>query len=71
MTESWLIIIGNNCPSLNGTINGEVEIILDSRNEIVAQYTCQNGFKLVGNQNRTCQQSDSTWIGQIPLCIKS
>ena len=33
----------------------------------VATYTCDTGFLLIGDNNRTCQ-ADSTWTGTDPTC---
>ena len=39
----------------------------------VATYECEEGFVLVGNENRTCTEGDSTsvigeWSGGMPTC---
>ncbi len=51
--------------------NGNYKIVIDNRNEIIATYTCKDGYTLVGNQNRTCQQFTNTWMGRMPTCVIS
>jgi hypothetical protein len=54
------------CPHLQAPADGAVRYndrVVDS----VAQYTCDEGFSLVGDDSRTCQ-FDSTWSGEEPTC---
>ena len=31
-------------------------------------YICEKGYKLVGSQRRTCQESTKLWTGSLPSC---
>ena len=35
----------------------------------ICQYTCMDGFKLIGNTSRTCQ-SDGLWSGSGATCYR-
>ncbi len=37
-------------------------------NGTVAMYTCNDGFKLDGNVNRTCDTGN--WTGTVPVCVE-
>ena len=54
-----------NCPALSVT-NG---VVTHSTTTLgaVATYSCNTGFQLIGNRNRTCQ-ADSTWTATNPTC---
>lgn len=53
------------CPSLGSPENGQAitELGFGSR----AEYSCSEGYALVGNGERVCQ-SDGTWSGSDPEC---
>lgn len=34
----------------------------------VAQYSCENGYTLIGGDNRTCE-AKGMWSGEEPLCV--
>lgn len=57
---------GIDCGTLSPPVNGSI-IISDTSLGAMAVYSCQNGFSLVGNSNRTCLVN-STWSGVDPIC---
>ena len=54
------------CLSLSDPINGCVRVSATTYNSI-AYYICNDGYNLVGQQNRKCQH-DGTWYGDPPIC---
>ena len=54
------------CMSLADPMNGVVEVNSTTFNS-QANYSCNVGFVLVGDSNRTCQ-ADTTWTGEQPDC---
>ena len=54
------------CPRLDDPLNGAVSVTGLSP-ESVANYTCNDGFLLVGISTRICG-SDGTWSGVPPEC---
>ena len=55
------------CGSLMDLENGAVSLT-DTRFQSEANYSCNNGYNLVGEANRTCQAS-GTWSESTPICI--
>lgn len=57
------------CPTLPTPNNGDVRV---SGVEVggIATYSCDVGFRLVGNSTRVCQDS-VTWSGEAPVCSAS
>ena len=54
------------CPNLPNPSNGIVT--LSGRNlGSTATYKCNDGYKLIGEDKRTCQ-NDATWSGREPSC---
>lgn len=54
------------CGLLVAPTNGNVDVagtIVGSR----ASYSCHPGFRLIGREVRTCQESEE-WSGQAPIC---
>jgi len=49
---------------VNGVVTVETTVFNSQAN-----YTCNPGFFLVGDSNRTCQ-ADATWTGEQPDCEK-
>ncbi|XP_019863662.1 PREDICTED: CUB and sushi domain-containing protein 1-like isoform X3 [Amphimedon queenslandica] len=56
-----------NCGPLPHIANGAVSIHPDTRLGSTATYTCNSGYKLVGNDTRTCL-ANGKWSGQEPVC---
>ena len=54
------------CPSLNDPANGNVNVSGDSFGQ-TAEYTCNNGFNLIGDSILTCGP-DGQWSGNPPVC---
>ena len=55
------------CPVLPDPLNGEVNVssrIISS----IASYTCNDGFTLVGEEERECM-ADGQWSGREPICV--
>ena len=45
----------------------------DTFEDSVAVYSCNFGFRLVGDMERTCRFSrfvDQMWTGEVPTCIR-
>ena len=57
------------CPVLPDPLNGMVTVTgLSARD--VATYSCNVGFQLVGNSQRTCQ-TVGEWSLEPPICIRT
>ena len=54
------------CPSLNDPANGNVNVSGDFFGQ-TAEYTCNNGFNLIGDSIVTCGL-DGQWSGNPPVC---
>ena len=57
------------CPSspTNGSTNCEESHLADAGRNVT--YSCNSGYILSGNSNRTCQGSGN-WTGTAPICVK-
>ena len=53
------------CPALPNPTNGVVSHGMDVGD--LADYSCNDGFELIGADMRTCQ-ADGTWSGNAPTC---
>ncbi|XP_071853893.1 sushi, von Willebrand factor type A, EGF and pentraxin domain-containing protein 1-like isoform X2 [Apostichopus japonicus] len=57
------------CSSLTGITNGGQPTCTDSFNAgSMCSYTCNSGFLLSGDAQRTCDLNDGTWSGIEPTC---
>ena len=54
------------CPDLTAPVNGSVTVT-GHRTGDTAEYSCDGGYELVGDQTRKCM-SNSQWSGQTPSC---
>ena len=54
------------CPDLTAPENGAV-MVNGRRTGDTAEYSCNVGYELVGDQTRMCM-SNSQWSGQTPSC---
>lgn len=52
------------CALLQSPENGNVDFT-----DSVATYTCNNGYTLVGLEERLCNNDTAQWMGQEPECI--
>jgi len=55
-----------NCPDLIAPQNGDVDQTGNIPGDM-ADYTCDSGFTLIGDQRRVCQ-ANGFWTGISPLC---
>ena len=61
------------CGGLNDPVGGDVTITpavvgsIETGLNAVAMYTCNEGYDLVGNTMRSCQESNQ-WDGTEPMC---
>ena len=62
----YFLNIGILCPDLEDPVYGSVDDG-DNRPGTKAVYTCNKGFKLVGESERKCQYSGE-WTGEAPVC---
>ena len=62
----YLCVVGGGCGELSNPDNGRVEV---SSNKVggVATYSCNDGYRLVGDDTRVCKDSGS-WDGTMPSC---
>ena len=59
------------CPALANPTNGLVSVDDETNIEgTTATYSCNNGFDLMGNEMRTCQNvgGSGAWSGSDPTC---
>ena len=54
------------CPDLDDPPYGSVNVT-DNTNGSTAHYECDEGFELVGDAYRECQDN-GYWSGDIPMC---
>ena len=61
------------CPSLSNPINGGITCSLGDDGvpsyEDTCSFTCNTGYELTVNDNRTCQ-SDGSWSGTEAMCTR-
>ena len=55
------------CPSLLNPNQGSVSLSAGQSYASVATYSCDSGFKVVGDATRECQ-ANGTWEGVDPTC---
>ncbi|XP_061166124.1 sushi, von Willebrand factor type A, EGF and pentraxin domain-containing protein 1-like [Saccostrea echinata] len=54
------------CPTPESTLNGNV-YFTDITVGVTINYTCNTGFKLIGDNQRRCSQTGE-WTGSVPVC---
>ena len=62
-----LILTVVDCGNLTHPANGQVNHIAGTTFGQTATYTCDTGYNLVGDSNRTCQATGN-WSGSPPTC---
>ena len=67
MLRKFLSLVAEVCPRLDPPENGSVHTTGTTVNS-TANYTCNYGYELMGNKNRTCQNNG--WDGNPPTCGK-
>lgn len=55
------------CPTLLAPGNGKMSLSTSSLGIVIATFTCNLGYNLVGEYQRACQ--GGTWTGVSPFCI--
>ncbi len=63
----FAVTSGSNCGSLSNPQNGQVEIRSTEDGDSFAEYTCDEGFNLVGSPIRLCL-SNGMYNGSAPVC---
>jgi len=63
-----IFIYSVSCQLLTAPDNGMIDCT-GSLFEDTCTFSCDDGYELTGNENRTCQ-SDQTWSGTDPMCIQ-
>ena len=63
----WLITAGVSCGQLVNQSNGRVDTSAGTSFGVVARYSCDTGYTLIGPAERTCQ-ADGRWNGSVPRC---
>ena len=56
-----------NCGTLSNPANGQVSHTDGTTLGQTATYSCNTGYSLVGDSNRTCQATGE-WSGNVPAC---
>ncbi|KFO78356.1 hypothetical protein N303_05338, partial [Cuculus canorus] len=58
------------CPNPEDVENGRAVVLTDLLFGSKVNYTCDEGYKLVGGSQRTCEVSGArvSWSGDAPLC---
>ena len=57
------------CQPLSPVENGDVVFSEGNNWQSVASYSCNTGYQLIGNEQRTCQLS-GVWNGTEPMCMR-
>ena len=62
-----LLLTVVDCGTLTDPTNGQVSHTAGTTFEQTATYSCDTGYILVGDNNRTCQAT-GVWSGSEPIC---
>ena len=65
--DVFLILTAVDCSNLTDPANGSVNHTAGTTFKQTATYSCNTGYSLVGNSNRTCQATGN-WSGSAPTC---
>ena len=63
----YLLLSVVDCGTLSNPANGQVNHTAGTTLGQTATYSCNTGYNLVGNINRTCQATGG-WSGSVPAC---
>ena len=63
----FLFLTVVDCGTLNDPANGNVSHTAGTTFGQTANYTCNTGYRLVGDSTRTCQAT-GVWSGSAPTC---
>ena len=61
------LILTVDCGNLTDPTNGRVDYTAGTTVGQIATYSCNTGYNLVGDRNRTCQATGD-WSGSEPTC---
>ena len=61
------VLLAVDCGPLNETANGLVSTSSGTTFMMIATYTCNTGYNIVGSQSRACETS-GVWSGEPPVC---
>ena len=67
MEYMYLLLTVVNCGTLSNPANGQVNHTAGTTLGQTATYSCNTGYNMVGNSNRTCQATGG-WSGSVPAC---
>lgn len=62
-----IISIGIDCGSISVPLNGAIAYETDTRLDSIAEFSCERGFRLIGDAARTCLASGD-WSLSSPSC---
>ena len=62
-----LLLTVVSCDALTDPVNGQVSHTAGTTFRQTATYSCDMGYNLVGDNNRTCQAT-GVWSGSEPIC---
>ena len=65
--DIFLLLTAVDCGTLNNPANGQVSYTGRTTYRQTATYSCDLGYNLVGDSNRTCQAT-GVWSGSEPTC---
>ena len=65
--DAFLFLTVVDCGTLNDPANGHVSHTAGTTFGQTATYTCNTGYRLVGDSNQTCQAT-GRWSGSAPTC---
>ena len=61
------VLTAVDCGTLTNPVNGQVTHTGRTTYRQTATYSCDTGYNLVGDNNRTCQAT-GMWSGSEPVC---
>ena len=65
--DVFLVLTAVDCSTLSNPTNGQVSHTGRTIYRQTATYSCDTGYNLVGNSNRTCEAT-GVWSGSEPIC---